>query len=120
MRDRERRRISWCLGVALLLGVGSPSEANDQSKDSRRGLLKLVRPARSGLLFRQRSGRRPRTRWQPSRLESALRWRPTTRSKDRRTTGLSAYPKYIGGFHSRYFDEYGLPPGDYGVWPRPW
>ena len=26
-----------------------------------------------------------------------------------------AYPKYIGAFHSRYFNDLGIPPGDVGI-----
>ncbi len=26
-----------------------------------------------------------------------------------------AYPRYIGAFHSRYFNDLGIPPGDVGI-----
>ena len=35
------------------------------------------------------------------------------------------YPKYYGGFHARYFQDLGMPPGDIGlrgngIYPTPW
>ena len=30
------------------------------------------------------------------------------------------YPKYYGGFHSRFFHTYGYPPGDIGFRGYPW
>jgi len=35
------------------------------------------------------------------------------------------FPKYYGGFHARYFQDIGVPPGDVGlrgngIYPTPW
>ena len=39
--------------------------------------------------------------------------------------GNMRYPKYYGGFHARYFQDIGVPPGDVGfrgngIFSTPW
>ena len=120
MDERDWRLIRWGLGIVVLLAAVDLAQAIERPNGARRGFRKLVHPVRLGSLLRPRSTLRPGPLWRRPQTRPARRLSVDARFRDKPAEDVSAYPKYIGGFHSRYFNEYGLPPGDYGAWPRPW
>ena len=129
------------LGVALCCATSSVSLANDESvtlqdhSGSRRGLLGLLRPAARQPRLRKQQGLfralvakeprdsvtdRPRTTRPMRPMTTVPRWeRPLDRSP-LQPRYMGGYPRYIGGFHYRYFSEYGMPPGEMAPWMRLW
>ena len=129
------------LGVALCCATSSVSLANDESvtlqerSGSRRGLLGLLRPAARQPRLRKQQGLfralvakkprdsvtdRPRTTRPMRPMTTVPRWeRPLDRSPQQ-PRYMGGYPRYIGGFHYRYFSEYGMPPGEMAPWMRLW
>ena len=129
------------LGVALCCATSSVSLANDESvtlqehRGSRRGLLGLLRPAARQPRLRKQQGLfralvakkprdsvtdRPRTTRPMRPMTTVPRWeRPLDRSP-LQPRYMGGYPRYIGGFHYRYFSEYGMPPGEMAPWMRLW
>ena len=131
------------LGMALCCATSSVSLANDDSVSleergsSRRGLLGLRRPATAQPRLRHRRGlfralaektpresvtARPRTtRPLTTRpLTTVPRWEQSLDRFPLQPRYMGGYPRYIGGFHYRYFSEYGLPPGEMAPWMRLW
>ena len=129
------------LGVALCCATSSVSLANDESvtlqehSGSRRGLLGLLRPAARQPRLRKQQGLfralvakkprdsvtdRPRTTRPMRPMTTVPRWeRPLDRSPFQ-PRYMGGYPRYSGGFHYRYFSEYGMPPGEMAPWMRLW
>ncbi|MEE3370650.1 MAG: hypothetical protein VX346_15025 [Planctomycetota bacterium] len=132
------RCLLGALGLALCCATCSVSLANEETValeetgSSRRGLLGLLRHAppkprlrhRRGL-FRALASKQPRdpvaARPRPTRpMTTAPRWEQPLDRSPLEPGYMGGYPRYIGGFHYRYFSEYGLPPGELAPWMRLW
>lgn len=94
---------TWLIGlvcVALWLVFVSPCDAGPRMRSV------LVRPAPRRIAV---PSQMPEQRVDPVPPRASLRpYTPADYYRD-------AYPKYYGGFHARYFDNYGSPSGDIGL-----
>jgi hypothetical protein len=98
----QRLRLLFMLTLVLASSIGADARADRGGFGARRGPWVVYRYP----IFRE--GNRP----PESRRHSQESYWPSNVNE--------RYPKFYGGFHSRYFDEIGRPSGDIGLRGYAW